>query len=202
MTACSRPSQNAAAPVDEASAIGETQADDDRRLEEQRRLESELGALEKRQAALKQRLAEQEDVVKRSETRIRELKQELRRKKAATDAYIDQHQFPVACAYASDVASGKGEYSEKTRECARVASMYCALAMISPRFRRKVATVREHIDRAEEEAQSLKKQISAEERKVEAARAELPATQESIDGITGEIAALRQRLPAAALTHF
>ncbi|MEO8379064.1 MAG: hypothetical protein ABI779_05325 [Acidobacteriota bacterium] len=163
-------------------------------VEERRRLEGELGALEKRQAALKQLLDEQNGAVARSKSRIEDLSGDLERRKAETSTYIDQHQLPVACAYASDAASGEGEYSEKSRECARIAAFYCAFAMVNPAFRRKVVAVRQHVDDAEGDAKSMRALISAERQKSKAQETELQATRESLDAMTEEIAALRQRL--------
>jgi peptidoglycan hydrolase CwlO-like protein len=201
MTAChSGPRENDGL-ADESIATAERDERHDRMLEEQRRLASELEALEKREAILKQRIAGQKEALAGSERQIRDLKQELRQKKAATNAYIDQHELQVACAYASDVARGEGEYSEKTRNCARVAAMYCAVAMLSPTFRRKVAKARQYVENAEAEAQSLKKQISSQEKKLETEKAELQAAQESLDRLAGEIAVLRQQLPAPPLAH-
>jgi chromosome segregation ATPase len=193
MAACHSRSEDDVRLVAGTAVPSESHESDDRMLEEERRRKSELEALEKRQAVLKQRIGEQKDAVSQSERRIPDLKHDLQQKKAETNAYIDQHELQVACAYAAQVASGEGEYSEKTRNCARIASMYCALAMLNPTFRRKVATVKQHVDEAEAEAQSLKKQILAERKKLKAERADLQSTQESIDHTASEIAALRQQ---------
>jgi len=188
--------------ADDVLIAGETIATDENAetedpvLAEQRRLASELAALEKRETILKQRLGDHKDFIAESDNRVKSLKNDLRQKKAATNAYIDQHELPVACAYARQVARGEGEYSEKTRRCAEIASMYCAVAMISPRFRRKVATVKQRVDEATAEAQSLNEQIASEEKKLQAERADLHSTQESIDRIAGDIAALRRTMSA------
>jgi len=192
-TACHQRTEDDLPRVDETTAAHESRENDDRMLEEQRRLASEVAALEKQQALLKVRMGEQRDAIARSERRVHALKHDLKQKKAETNAYIDQHELQVACAYASQVARGEGEYSEKTRNCARIASMYCALPMLSPTFRRKVAMVKQHVEQAEEDAQALKKQISSEEQKVKAERVALHATQESIDRVAGDIEVLRQQ---------
>jgi DNA-binding protein H-NS len=192
-TACHRRSEDDLQRVDETTAVHESRESDDRMLEEQRRLASAVAALEKQQAVFKERMAEQRNAIARSERRVRDLKHDVQQKKAETNAYIDRHELQVACAYARQVARGEGEYSEKTRNCARIASMYCAVAMLSPTFRRKVALVKQHVDKAEADAQSRKKQLSSEEQNMKAEKAKLQSTQESIDRIASDIVVLRQQ---------
>ena len=167
---------------------------EDPALAEQRRLAGELASLERHRASLAQSFAEQDEGVAQSERGIRDLKRALERQKAETNRYIDQHQVRVACAFAGEAARGEGEYSEKTRECARVASVYCAVAMISGSFRRKVAAAKRYVDGAEARAQSLKTRIAARKKELETRRAKLRTTQEEMDRTAFEIAALRQKL--------
>lgn len=194
MTACHRRSEDYV-PLVDATTTGESHKEDDRMLEEQRRQTNELEALEKRQAVLKQQLEEQGEVVAQSERRIHDLRHSLQQEKAETDSYINQHQLQVACAYARQVAAGEGEYSEKTRSCARKASVLCAVVMVNPAFRRKVAIAKQHVDKAEDSAQLLKKQIVSEQQKAKAEKATLQALLQSIDRVAGDISALRQHQP-------
>jgi uncharacterized coiled-coil protein SlyX len=187
-----------------AVAAEETAAEDGRRAEEERaaaerlRWMNELGALEKQQAVLGQELDERKRALAESESQLRERKQDLRRQKAETDTYIGQHELQVACAFADEAARNEsGEYSEKTKECAKTVSMYCALPMLMPSFRHKVEQTRRHIDDAEARAQSLKAGIAKQEKTIEARRNELQATQAALDRMASEVAALRQKLGAA-----
>jgi len=191
-TACQR-REDELQSVDRTTTAYESREGGKRMLEEQRCLASEMAALGKQQAVLKEQMGEQRDAIAGSERRVHDLKRVLEHKRAETNAYIDQHEFQVACAYAGQVARGEGEYSEKTRNCARVASIYCAVAMLNPPFKRKVGLVKQHVAKAEADAQSLKKQISSEKQKVKAEKAKLQATQETTDRIAGDIAALRQQ---------
>lgn len=178
---------------DKTTTAYPSRASDDPMLQEQRRLASEIAALEKQQSVLAEQMSEQKLAIEGSERRIHDLKRDLEHNKAQTSAYIDQHQLQVACAFARQVARGEGEYSEKTKNCARRASIYCGLAMLNPTFQRKVGLAKQHVDKAEADAQSLKKQISSEEQKVKAEKVKLQETLESTERIAGDIAALRQK---------
>lgn len=181
--------------VETAVAESHTEsAREDAALAEQRRLAGELASLQERRASLAQSFSEQEKELAQSERRIRDLKRDLERQKAETNQYIDQHQVQVACAFANEVARGEGEYSEKTRQCARVASVYCAVAMLSGSFRRKVAATRRYVDAAEARAQSLKKRIAARKKELETQQTKLRTIQDEIDRTAFEVAAVRQKL--------
>ncbi len=169
-------------------------APEDPALVEQRRLAVELASLEKQKASLAQSFSEQEDERVRSENKLRSSKRDLERQKARTDQYIDEHQVQVGCAFADQIGRGEGEYNEKTRECARVVSVYCTFAMISGAFRREVEAAKRYVDEAEARAQSLKTQIGAQEKELETQRAKLRATQDEIDRTTFEIASVRQKM--------
>jgi peptidoglycan hydrolase CwlO-like protein len=161
---------------------------------EQRRLAGELASLEKQKESLAQSFSDQKAESARSESALRDLKRDLERQKARTDKYIDEHQLQVGCAFADQIAGGEGEYSEKTRDCAKVVSIYCAFAMISGAFRREVEAAKRYVDEAEARAQSLKTQIEAREKELETQRAKLRATQDEIDRTTFEIASVREKM--------
>lgn len=179
------------------TAVAETRTEparEDPALTEQRRLAGELASLENRKASFAQPFAQQNKDVAQSERLIRDLKSTLEREKAETSQYIDQHEVQVACAFAREVARGEGEYSEKTRRCARIASVYCAIAMLSGTFRRKVAATRRYIDEAEIHAKSLRTRIVARTKELETQRAKLQMTKNEIDRTAFEISAVRHKL--------
>ncbi|HET8798540.1 MAG TPA: hypothetical protein VFO89_12680 [Thermoanaerobaculia bacterium] len=193
LTACSddasRHNQAAIVTVTESQPLPEDPA-----LAEQRRLAGELASLEKQKASLAQSLSAQEAEIARSESDLRGLKRDLERQKARTDRYIDEHQLQVGCAFADQIARGEGEYSEKTRECAKVVSVYCAFAMISGAFRREVAAAKRYVDDGEARTQSLKTQINTREKELATLRGKLRATQDEIDRTTFELASVRQKM--------
>lgn len=180
--------------TDDRSSANELQEKENRIVEEQKRLARELGALEKKHAMLALQLEERKASVAQAERRIHDLERDLKQSKADTDAYIRQHELHIACAYADEAARGEGEYSEQTRECARVAAVYCALAMISPRFREKVAAARRRVEQAEDDSQAMKKQIAAEESQLHESEAELRKAEDAVDRVASDIAMRRQQL--------
>jgi len=165
-------------------------------LAEQRRLTGELASLEKDHASLALSFSEQETEIRQADGALRKLKRDFEQQRAETDQYILEHQVQVACAFADQIARGEGEHSEKTRECARVAADYCAIAMLFGPFRSEVAAVKRQVDEAEARAQSLQTQIGAREEERDTKRAKLQAKQDELDRTAFEIASVRQKLAA------
>jgi chromosome segregation ATPase len=75
-----------------------------------------------------------------------------------------------------------------------VASMYCAVGMLSGSFRRKVASARRYVDEAETRARSLKAGIAEKKERLETHRASLETTQREAGRVAFEIASLHQKL--------
>jgi hypothetical protein len=159
----------------------------DERAAAAQRLAEELASLKKRREWLVYLLDQQKNVLARSEGKLRGRKADLARQKAQTDDYIDRHQVQVACAYASEVANRQdGEYSAQTRRCARVASIYCAVALINGSFRREVRAARQYIEEAEVRTKSVKAEIVNLEKEIETQRAEVQASRNDAENISQE----------------
>jgi chromosome segregation ATPase len=191
--------ESLAIPVAETITVDDQRrAEEARAAAERRRWADELASLEKRQGALAQERDARKSALAESKRELRERKRELERQKAGTSAYIDQHELQVACAYAEDaIRNVSGEYSEQTQKCAQTVSIYCAIAMVVPSFRRKVEKTRQHIDEAEATAKSLKAEIARGEEKIETQEKELHAMKATLDGVASEVAALREKLGVA-----